>query len=547
MSLALTSVEDPIFDKWDTEIHPDAKPFTFTLKGGQTVAFFMLRNLTNRSKNLISSKCGQGTQSPCNTCRDRMLYYLTIFGPDGPIFDASAFGLSNLTYTPGYSGILLPEKPLFNPIFEGCDNDGFYPHVTLTTALYNNPASITWKRRLVERGFANWFPKFKMVVNDNIGTEETLKKALMLFSNPDFPSEVAWVRAIEWILSAVESGLPELLRSVYTLITAHLSSNIGEENNITSPSYKAWSTVSDAISRSIVDGKFSSMRFCDVLTELKNPDTYKRTSKALSESTVARATMSLGSVRSRLNILDELVNDHRFYGHLDTVQDAPSGGDAASLLATLSVSKSAAAPKKRSLRGLSLSAPEAMPSVMTLTQILELMRKGGHTIEISLGTTVVGQVHDIIGAPDGFFKYDKYWSVWYGDSAVSQYSRTLQLSPTARVVVDAAYVTEGAITVLFPKELPRHVAANKDSGNFVRTGLYKAFCSTASERTHGKALDQLSKTSDSNFMQLLDIPATGRLSVGLAVEVENMASDRKMLTSSHTFWVDGCKVMVTHF
>lgn len=98
---------NPKFAAWVVYNFPAQKPFQIQLSNHNYINFFLTRSLTPESKELIKSLCGKDTTYPCNTCRDRLMTYLTFFGESGCVFDASAFDLpaSVLKYLPGFTGV----------------------------------------------------------------------------------------------------------------------------------------------------------------------------------------------------------------------------------------------------------------------------------------------------------------------------------------------------------------------------------------------------------------------------------------------------------
>lgn len=174
------------FVTWVDSAFPAVKPFGVTLSSGKTIHFFLHRSLTPASKELIRSKCGRGTPYYCNVCRDRMLIYLTLFGESGCVFDASAFGLpaAALKYTPGYTGVSFPTKQLYHPLFEGSNNNGRFPHVTLAVTDWNNPADVpSWWHSLVHK----YYPMVLRLFLENgvEGIQESLEILHSLLSSKD--------------------------------------------------------------------------------------------------------------------------------------------------------------------------------------------------------------------------------------------------------------------------------------------------------------------------------------------------------------------------
>lgn len=174
------------FLAWVDSAFPAVRPFKVTLPNGKTIYFFLRRTLTPASKELIRSLCGNGTPYYCNCCRDRMLFYLTLFGESGCVFDASAFDLpaSVLSYEPGYTGVSFPTKQLYHPLFEGHNNDGSYPHVTLAVTEYSNPADVPfWWDALIHKYYPLVLNLFS--TNSAEGIQESLAILYTLLSSKD--------------------------------------------------------------------------------------------------------------------------------------------------------------------------------------------------------------------------------------------------------------------------------------------------------------------------------------------------------------------------
>lgn len=319
------------FSAWIDSGFSAVTPFKMTLPNGKTIHFFLRRTLTPGSKALIRSLCGRDTPYHCNCCRDRMLFYLTLFGEAGCVFDASAFDLpaSVLEYEPGFTGVSFPTKELYHPLFEGHNNDGRYPHVTLAVTEYSNPADVpSWWHHLIHK----YYPLVLNLFRENgaDGIQESLTILHVLLSSKDgagthripygdkLENSVSWLK--EHLSDAFNSQSPT--DQAVQVVTAILSGN-GMYNSL-SPSdpIMTWYHQVKDNGLDVLACAHDEKAVIAILKERFSPMNYCRPTAAPSDGQIEIAMKQLGAFEVVVMTADQALTE---YGAI-----AFSGKDASS-------------------------------------------------------------------------------------------------------------------------------------------------------------------------------------------------------------------------
>lgn len=373
----------PIYFQWVThkmECHGSdaAVPYSLTLPNGTEIFFFLTRTLTPASKELVLSKCGRRKDYPCNLCRDRILFYLTIFGESGCAFDATIFGLPKdaLKYEPGYTGAIFPTSQFYHILFKGRNKDGKFPHVTLEVAKWNDSAVVpTWWDALLHKYFPLVFNLFKK--NGEPGIQDSLALLTPLLKRVPYGDKLSY--STSWLTKHLPDDFNALPYhdQVLCVIVAILSGN-GVENRI-SPNDPTMTCYHDANKHviDVLDCAESENAVVTILRDRFSPKSCNIPTTEASEHQIIEARKLLGDFTNSVMTLGEAV---KRYGAISFVPDVTRPAQSSNMSAfdaLLQKKKN----KNKGAAGFSSRVKASFAPPTTLSELLALARSSSVRLE----------------------------------------------------------------------------------------------------------------------------------------------------------------------
>lgn len=372
----------PIYFQWVTHkmgCHgsDSAVPYSLTLPNGNEIFFFLTRKLTQASKELVRSKCGWGKDYPCNFCRDRILFYLTIFGESGCAFDATIFGLPEdaLEYEPGYTGAIFPTSQFYHSLFKGKNNDGKFPHVTLEVAKWNDSAVVpSWWDALLHKYFPLVFNLFKK--HGDPGIQDSLALLTPLLKRVPYGDKLNY--ATSWLKKHLPDDFNTLneLNQTLRVISAILSGN-GVENRISpnDPTMTCYHQAKDNVIDVLACAE-SKNAVVAILKDRFSPENYCRSTTEASAGQIAIAMKLLGDFIVEVMTRKTAVE---LYGAISFVPDVTHPAQSSSMSAFDAILQK---KKSKGAAGFSSRVKASIAPPTTLSELLTLARSSSVRLEL---------------------------------------------------------------------------------------------------------------------------------------------------------------------